>query len=146
MYAPPALGYALIVWRYENTKATSKSTMPSDSGSSAPNAAAATTGSMTLSISSVAYATDERASLANTASAVELPSRSWISWSVRSFWPEQNVTLHRFGGRTAVRRGFGDRWLGRWRRRGRCNPPGGWRCLYADPGDIAHAHIVRAAA
>ena len=92
MYAPPALGYALIVWRYEKTRITSRATMPSDSGMSVPNASApAPPINRTVSISSVAYATEESASLANTASAVLLPRRSWISWSVRIFRPDEHV-------------------------------------------------------
>ncbi len=88
MYAPPALGYALIVWRYENTRITSRATIASDNGTSVPNASSpAPPIRSTVSISSVAYATDESASLANTASAVLLPRRSWISWSVRIFRP-----------------------------------------------------------
>ena len=55
MYAPPALGYALIVWRYENTRITSSATIPSDSGTSVPNASEpAPPISRTVSISSVA--------------------------------------------------------------------------------------------
>ena len=38
-------------------------------------------------ISSVAYAVDDSASEANTASAVGLPSRSWASWSLLSALP-----------------------------------------------------------
>jgi len=49
--------------------------------------------SSTVSISSVAYATEESASLANTASAVLLPSRSCISWSVRIFRPTSMLAM-----------------------------------------------------
>ena len=117
MYAPPALGYALIVWRYEKTRITSSATIPSESGTSAPNASApAPPISRTVSISSVAYATEESASLANTASAVLLPRRSWISWSVRILRP--NIMFARFErrerGRTGVavptRRSGSPRW------------------------------------
>ena len=51
--------------------------MPIESGITSANAATPTTGSTDLRISSVAYATEERLSEANTASAVGLPSRSW---------------------------------------------------------------------
>ena len=65
--------------------------MPSVSGTSVPNASSPPPPiSRTASISSVAYATDDSASLANTASAVGLSRRSWISWSVRSLAPEHH--------------------------------------------------------
>ena len=51
------------------------------------NAANPTTGTSTRMISSLAYAVDDSASLANTARAVGLPSRSCSSWSVFSGGP-----------------------------------------------------------
>ena len=81
--------------------------MPNESGSTALNATAPTTGSMTRNISSVAYATEESASLAKTASAVGLSSRSYISWSVRSLRPKTRFAM-------SARRG--------WRRGRRTRP------------------------
>ena len=80
-----------------------------------------------MSISSVAYATDDSASLANTASAVGLPSRSCISWSVRILRPNSMLT-------TSDRRDAAARarpsaagvaaWSRSWSRRGAARSPG----------------------
>ncbi len=91
--------------------------MPSVSGTSVPNARSpAPPIRRTVSISSVAYATDESASLANTASAVGLSRRSWISWSVRILRPSIMVVMsgRRERGRppgAALYAGGSPRWL-----------------------------------
>src|SRR5689334_14293251 len=95
MYAPPAVGYALIVWRYDrirNAKTTSNAIVL---GTTIASAATPTAGISTRRISSVAYADDERLSDANTASAVGLPSRSCASRSVASGRPS-NAFLKRY--------------------------------------------------
>ncbi len=82
MYAPPAVGYALIVWRYERIKKNKTTSSAVVTGTTSANAPMPTIGMSTRNISSVAYADDERLSDANTASAVGLPSRSCSSSSV----------------------------------------------------------------
>ncbi len=66
-------------------------TITKDSGISRENAALATTPAMksVRSISSVAYATDESASDEKIASAVDFPSRSWISCAVGNAGPSK---------------------------------------------------------
>src|SRR4051794_21538376 len=59
------------------------------------NARKPITGTRTWMISSLAYAVDDKASLANTASAVGLPSRSCSSWSVLSGGP-RTLFLNRY--------------------------------------------------
>ena len=87
MYAPPALGYALIVWRYDRIRKPRTMSSAVVTGRTSEKAARPTTGTRTRRISSVAYADDERLSDANTARAVGLPRRSWMSWSVWSGGP-----------------------------------------------------------
>src|SRR5712691_7568937 len=82
MYAPPAVGYALIVWRYERIKKPRTTSNATVTGTTNENAATPTTGTRTLRISSVAYADDDRLSEANTANAVGFPRRSWASRDV----------------------------------------------------------------
>ena len=87
MYAPPAVGYALIVCRYERIKKNKTTSNAVVIGTTSANAPMPTIGTRTRSISSVAYADDERLSDANTASAVGLPSLSCSSSSVWSGGP-----------------------------------------------------------
>ena len=65
--------------------------MASVIGSTRAKASTPTAGTRTRRISSLAYAVDDRASLANTARAVGLPSRSWASWSLSNGWPSSFV-------------------------------------------------------
>ena len=86
-YAPPALGYSLIVSRYERIRKKRTTSIATVIGTTSENAATPTAGMSTRRISSVAYADEERLSDAKTASAVGLPSRSCSSWSVSSGGP-----------------------------------------------------------
>jgi hypothetical protein len=61
--------------------------MPYVTGMTTEKASTPIAGTATLRISSVAYATEERLSLAKTASAVGLPSRSCFSCAVGSAGP-----------------------------------------------------------
>ena len=54
MYAPPALGYALIVWRYENSKIARTARIPNVTGMTSEKASTPTAGTATFRISSVA--------------------------------------------------------------------------------------------
>ena len=87
MYAPPAVGYALIVCRYDRIRNASTTSSAIVIGTTSANAATPIAGMSTRRISSVAYADDDRLSDANTASAVGLPSRSCASCSVASGRP-----------------------------------------------------------
>ena len=62
-------------------------------GITSANAATPTYGTRCVRISSVPYATDDRLSDANTASAVGLPSRSWASASVLSGGPSSRFLI-----------------------------------------------------
>src|SRR5205807_6009138 len=87
MYAPPAVGYALIVWRYERIRKPRTTSRAIVTGTTSANAATPTYGTRCRRISSVAYADDDRLSEAKTASAVGLPRRSCSSCSVSSGGP-----------------------------------------------------------
>ena len=54
MYAPPALGYALIVWRYENSRIARTAKIPNVTGMTSEKASTPTAGTATFRISSVA--------------------------------------------------------------------------------------------
>ena len=76
-----------MVCRYERMRKPRTTSSATVIGSTRLNAATPTAGMATRRISSVAYADDDRLSLANTASAVGLPSRSWARRSVCSGGP-----------------------------------------------------------
>ena len=83
MYAPPALGYSLIVWRYDRIrKPSTHEQRDRDRHDERERGDADRRAPATRRISSVAYADDDRLSDANTASAVGLPRRWWSSRSV----------------------------------------------------------------
>ena len=79
MYAPPAVGYSLIVSRYERIRKNRTTSIAIVIGTTRLNAAIPTAGISTRRISSVAYADDEMQSDEKTASAVGIPSRSCSS-------------------------------------------------------------------
>ena len=87
MYAPPAVGYSLIVSRYERIRKKRTPSIATVMPTTRLNAATPTATNSTRRISSVAYADDEMQSDENTASAVGMPSRSCSSWSVSSGGP-----------------------------------------------------------
>ena len=87
MYAPPAVGYALIVSRYDRISSPSTTSNAIVIGTTSMNAASPTNGSRWRRISSVAYADDEMQSEEKTARAVGIPSRSFSSSSVWSGAP-----------------------------------------------------------
>src|SRR4051812_50189947 len=84
MYAPPAVGYSLIVSRYERIRKKSTPSIATVTPTTRLNAAAPTATKRTRRISSVAYADEEMQSDENTASATGMPRRSCSSWSVAS--------------------------------------------------------------
>src|SRR6266508_4635922 len=86
-----------MVCRYENIKIARTTKIANVIGMTSEKATAPTAGTATLTISSVAYAEDERLSLANTASAVGLPRRSCWSWAVGSAGPSSR-RFHRCTG------------------------------------------------
>jgi hypothetical protein len=52
MYAPPAVGYALIVWRYDRIRNASTTSIPIEMGTTRENAATPMAGTRTWRISS----------------------------------------------------------------------------------------------
>ncbi len=93
MYAPPAVGYALMVSRYERIRKPSTTSNATVIGTSNENAATPMTGTRTRRISSDAYAEEERLSEAKTASAVGFPRRSCSSRSVSSGGPSNRFFI-----------------------------------------------------
>jgi hypothetical protein len=89
MYAPPAVGYSLIVSRYERIKKKRTTIIATVMGSTRLNAKMPAAGIRTRRISSVAYADDEMQSDEKTASAVGMPRRSCSSADVLSGGPRR---------------------------------------------------------
>ena len=86
MYAPPPLGYARTVWRYDDTTMISSAAMAIEIGMASATVPALAT-RRTRRISSVAYATEDSASDENTGSARILGSSVCSSRSLATARP-----------------------------------------------------------
>src|SRR5205823_567177 len=102
MYAPPAVGYSLIVSRYDKIRNASTTSMAMVIGTTSENAATPMAGTRMCRISSVAYAEDDRLSEAKTARAVGRPNRSWMRAEVCSGLPRRTfLSRNPSGGRSS---------------------------------------------
>src|SRR3977135_1013018 len=96
-----------MVWRYENRRMPSTARRATVMGTTMAKMPMAVAFMRTLRISSVAYADDDRLSLAKTARAVGLPKRSWMRRSVERGLPTITRLMRREVGGTGGRAGSG---------------------------------------